>query len=59
MIIRLGLQVGERESEGGERMRSFGRSGLRRRKELKLVEESAEILSDGLLELSGDENYSS
>jgi len=40
-------------------MRSLGRRRLGRRKQLKLMNESAEILSDGLIELSGDENYSS
>lgn len=45
------LHVGDGEGETGERMRSFGRSRLRRRKQEELVDKGAEIFTDGFLEL--------
>lgn len=46
--------VGNGKSETGERMRSFGRSRLRRRKEQEFIDKSAEIFTDGLLKLLGN-----
>ena len=45
------LHVGYGERETGERMRGFGRSRLRLRKQKELVDEGAEIFTDGLLQL--------
>lgn len=54
------IQVRDGEVEGSERVRSFGRSRLRRRKKQKLVDESTKVLLDWtLLELSGHEEDSS
>ena len=54
------LQVRKGEGEGSERVRGFGRKRLRRRQQLKLLDESAEVLFDALLlELSGHQEDSS
>lgn len=49
------LQVGYGERETGERMRSFGRSRLRRREKQELIDKSAEIFTEGILQLLGSE----
>lgn len=45
------LQVGDGEGETGERVRCFGRSRRRRREEQELIDEGAEVFSDGFLQL--------
>lgn len=45
------VHVRNGESEGGEGMRSFGRSRLGRREELKPLDEGAKVFSDSLLQL--------